>query len=383
MPRRRGEGRETGADGLEPVELEPFDLEPVDPEPIAVEFDPASARARAHADRRRRAAWIAAAVAALIAFAAVAAVGNRNRGRARAESPATSTPPGTDTVDPVRALVLHLGRYWPGGEAIVMDGRLYVARARDARPELVVPELPAVIEEQSGSSLLISTFPELLVATEPNIASHVLSPRTVAIAAREPDEWWILHDDGTIRDTITGNVLRPPAGLRIAAEVDHGFIALDVPHDRWVVWRGDPVMPRLVNSRAQLIGAQGSIAVFRSGCTINGCALEIFDLAHRSAIDGYLPGVPDFAAFSPTGSRLALASTLGDVFLVDPADGAVIARTRSRVLPSLSSPIAWSTDGQHLIVVQQDSVEVRNATDGAVADVVTGTAGLEQLAGLP
>jgi hypothetical protein len=92
--------------------------------------------------------------------------------------------------------------------------------------------------------------------------------------------------------------------------------------------------------------------------------------------------VPDFAQFSPTGSRLALASTLGDVFLMDPANGAVIARTRSRVLPSLSSPIAWSTDGRRLIVVQQDSIEVL-LHDGELSDIITGTAGVEQLAGLP
>jgi hypothetical protein len=230
--------------------------------------------------------------------------------------------------------------------------------------------------------LLISTFPELLVATEPRIASRVLSSHSVAVRAAEPDGWWILSDDGTLRESETGRDLRPPAGLRVAAAVPHGFIALDVPHSRWVLWSGAPRSSPIIASTAQLIAAHGSTVVFRSGCTIDGCTLRIFDLARRSEAHAWLPGVPDFAELSPTGNRLALASTLGDVFLVDPANGALIARTRSRVLPSLSNPIAWSTDGQRLIVVQRDSVEVR-APEGEVSDVITGTAGLEQLAGLP
>ena len=68
---------------------------------------------------------------------------------------------------------------------------------------------------------------------------------------------------------------------------------------------------------------------------------------------------------------------------MNPANGALIARSRSRVLPTLSSPIAWSSDGQHLIVVEKDSVEVRNADNGAVTEIISRTAGLEQLAGLP
>jgi hypothetical protein len=171
--------------------------------------------------------------------------------------------------------------------------------------------------------------------------------------------------------------------LRVAAAVPHGFVALDVRHSQWVVWSGEPSTTPIIDSRAQLVAARGPTIVFRSGCTIDGCDLTIFDLARRSVIHAYVPGVPDFAVFSPTASRLALASTLGDVFLMDPATGDMIAHTRSRVLPSLSSPVAWSTDGQRLLVVQQDSVEVRAATNGAVSDVITGTAGLDQLAGLP
>jgi len=381
MARRRGEPREIDAGDLEPVELEPIELEPIEfrgPDDLGVE--PVTPRRR----RPTRLAWTAATAAALVAVGAVAVAGRHHHSDSAAPPapPATAAPIGT-APDPVGELVQRLAPYWPGGQAIVMYGRLYVARARDAHPALVVPELRAVIEDQSGPSLLISTFPELLVATEPNIAQRVLSPRAVAIRAAEPDEWWILHDDGSIRDTVTGEVLRPPAGLRITAAVPHGFVALDVPHNRWVVWSGDPSMSTLMPARADLLAAQGSMLIFRSNCTIDQCAVEIVDLAHRTEIDAYVPAVPDFAILSPTGDRVALASTLGDVFLVNTADGGVIARSRSRSLPSLSNPVAWSTDGEHLVIVQQDSVEVRNATDGSVSDVITGTAGLDQVAGLP
>jgi hypothetical protein len=378
---RRGGGRR-GIDGsdLEPAGLEPADLETVDPAELRIE--------RGREDRqddRRRVAWIAFAAVVATAFTGVAVFGrvHHTRGASRPAPVPTTLAPAGQGADPVNRLVAHLGRYWPDGEAIVMYGRLYVSRAEDFRPKLVIPDLQAVIGDQSGSSLLISKFPEVLLSTEPLITSRVLSPHSVAIRATEPDEWWILEADGALRDTVTGSVVYPPKGLRVAAAVSHAFVALDVRRGQWVLWTGEPVTKPIVSSRAQLVAAQDSTVVFRSGCTINGCALEIFDLARHSAIDAYLPGVPEFAAFSPTGSRLALTTTLGDVFLVNPADGAVIARTRSRVLPTLSSPIGWSSDGQQLIVVQEDSVEVRDATDGSVTDVLTGTAGLEQLAGLP
>jgi hypothetical protein len=373
---RRDGGRPNDTDDLDPADLEPADLEPLTVGEL---------RRGARRDGRPGVGWIAAAAAVAAVFAGFAVFGSNHHDRRAASHPppvpTTSTPQAGDRADPVSRLVERLGRYWPDGEAIVMDGRLYVSRAEDARP-VVVPATRAVIEDHSGSSLLLSTFPETVVTTEPHIASRVLSQRSVALRAVEPDEWWIFTEGGTLRDTATGLVLSSPAGLRVAAAVRDGFVALDDRHGQWVLWTGGPTH-RIIDSRAQLVAAQGSIAVFRSGCTINGCALEIFDFARRSAIDAYVPGVPDFGAFSPTETRLALASTLGDVFLVNPANGAVIARTRSRVLPTLSSPFDWSSDGQHLVVVQQDSVEVRRATDGAATEVLTDTPGLEQLAGLP
>jgi len=389
MARRRRERHEISADDVEAVDLEPVDL---DLEPVDLELvDPADVRVERRPDgrrdeRRRIVALLTAVVAIVVAFAFVAVKrsGQTARRAAPPAVPTTGISPAFGAADPVSALMRRLKPYWPDGEAIVMFGRIYVARARDPKPELVVPERKAVIDDQSGSSLLLSTFPELLVATEPRVASRLLSRTSIAVRATEPDEWWILTSDGALRDSSSSkNVLHPPSGLRVAAAVPDGFVALDVRHSQWVVWSGEPSTRPIIDSHAQLVAARGPTILFRSGCTIDGCSVEVFDLARRSVVHAYVPGVPDFAVFSPTGSRLALASSLGDVFLMDPATGDMIAHTRSRTLPSLSSPVAWSSDGQRLIVVQDDSVEVRDAMNGTVSDVITGTTGLEQLVGLP
>jgi hypothetical protein len=389
MVRRQRERGEIGADDVDHADLQPvdLDLEPVELEPV----DRADVRAERRSDTRRndrrRVALLAAVVTAVAASVFVAVNGSAHHAPHAAPRPApaatTGTSPTFESADPISTLVRRLQPYWPDGEAMVMFGRLYITRSRDRQPALVGPAQPAVIEDQSGSSLLLSTFPELLVATEPRIASRVLSPQSVAVRATEPDEWWIVTGDGDLRDSVSGSVLHPPGGLHVVAAVPHGFVALDVRHSQWVVWSGEPSTRPIIDSQAQLVVARGPTIVFRSGCTNNGCSLEIFDLARHSTVRAYVPGVPDFAVFSPTGNRLALASSPGDVFLMDPATGDMIAHTRSRVLPSLSSPVAWSSDGERLIVVQNDSVEVRNATTGRVSDVITGTTGLEQLAGLP
>jgi len=373
---------------LEPIDVEPIDLEPIDLEPIDLESDDRNDDApRPNGARlRRNQVLFGLIVAGLAAWGAIALSG-RSHGHPESRGQAPQPPAVTQTDDGqsplVRTLEVALERYWPGATAAVIDGRLYVIHSGRARASLVMPEDQPVIEDQSGSSLLISTFPEELVTTQPAIRTSVLSPHSIAIRATTPGHWWLLSDDRTLRDTIDGTVLHEPLGLRVAAAVPRGFVALDAPHMRWVLWSSGASITPIVPSNAQLVAARGEIVVFRTGCSINGCPLELYDLAQGSMIGTYLPGVPDFAAFSPDGTRLALASTLGDVFLVDPSTGQVIDRTRSRVSPSLSQPFTWSPDGGNLLVVQEDSIEVHRAVDGATTDVIPGTEGLEQLAALP
>src|SRR5262249_52404633 len=155
--RRRGSG-DIGADDVEPVDLEPvdLDLEPIDLEPVGsvgVWAERLPARRR---DDRRRVALLTAAVAAAAALAFVTVNRSAHHTRRAAPRPApvpTTGTPAFESTDSVAALARRLQPYWPDGEAIVMYGRLYVARARDPRPAIVVPQRKAaVIEDQSGSS---------------------------------------------------------------------------------------------------------------------------------------------------------------------------------------------------------------------------------------
>ncbi len=122
---------------------------------------------------------------------------------------------------------------------------------------------------------------------------------------------------------------------------------------------------------------------FTSDCGYRGCTLEILDLTRKTTVTTVLSRIPDFAAFSPDGTRLALATTLGDVYILDPRTGAVIARTHGRDSPSPSLPFSWTPDSRSLLIVQNDDVEIRRASDGVATSIVAPTPGLEQLVALP
>ena len=97
-----------------------------------------------------------------------------------------------------------------------------------------------------------------------------------------------------------------------------------------------------------------------------------------------MSGVPEFATFSPDGTRIALTTTLADVYVFDAGTGEEIARTRSRDAPSPTLPFTWTPDSRALLVVQDHGViEVLQASDGRETRVIAGTDGLQQLAALP
>jgi hypothetical protein len=96
-----------------------------------------------------------------------------------------------------------------------------------------------------------------------------------------------------------------------------------------------------------------------------------------------LSGVPEFATFSPDGTRIALATTLADVYVFDARTAVEIARTRSRPAPSPTLPFTWTPDSRALLVVQDHRIEVLQASDGRETRVIAGTDGLQQLAALP
>ncbi len=361
-------------DDLEPVDLEPVDLEPVDLEPGD---DPL--RFERRRDRRPAWIWIGLVGVGLAAWAAIALTT-----RGGHAPPAPTTPASEPHVDRVAVLapVLRtaLQSVGSGRFAAVIDDRLYVFD--DTGPETLValPEGHATITDQSGSNLLASTFQQTLVSTQP-IGTRTLSSRDVAIRAVTPGRWWLLRDDGTLRLDHRSEFEREPVGLRVVAAVADGFVALDV-HSGWVLWSNGTVRP-IEPLGAQLLTTGPRTVAFKNRCGYNGCSLEVVDLPRATVTTVQLSRVPEFAAFSPDGTRLALATTLADVYILDPKTGGEVARTHSRNSPSPSLPFTWTPDSRALLVVQDQDIAILRASDGVETRVIAGTDGLQQIATLP
>ena len=368
-----------------PDELEPLELEPIDLEPAG--DLPRSERERGPARSRRR-TWAGLALVGigLVSWAAIASTTRDERANP-VPPPVTPTTTTTAPVDRVAtvapALRAGLRGIGSGRFAAVIDDRLYLLDATRAAPTLVrLPEGHATIEERSGSSLLTSTFEQTLVATRP-IATRTLSPRDSAIPALEPGRWWLVRNDGTVRDDRGGPPVLVPAALRIVAAVPDGFVGINAPDFTWAVWSGGSAPRTIAAAGFQLLARGAHTLVFKYDCVYTGCGLEILDLRDGSARNMRLSIVPEFAEYSPDGTRLALASTLGDVYILDARSGGVVARTTALTSPSASSPLAWTPDGALLIVHPDTLVIWRGASDGLTTKAIGGTAGLEQIVALP
>jgi hypothetical protein len=357
-------------DDLEPVDLEPVDLEPRDN----------ASRFERRRDRRPAWIWVGLVGVGLAAWAAIALTT-----RGGHATPGPTTPTSEPHVDRLAVLTtrlrMALQSVGSGRFAAVIDDRLYVFD--DTGPETLValPEGHATITDQSGSNLLASTFQQTLVSTQP-IGTRTLSPRDVAIRAVTPGRWWLLHDDGTLRLDHRSEFEREPKALRVVAEVQDGFVALDAPDFRWVLWSGANIRP-LAPPGYQLVDTGPRTILFKHNCGYGGCDLEILDLARGTVRMTRSARVPEFAAFSPDGTRLALASTLGDVSIVDAKSGETIAQTRGRESPSPSRPFAWTPDSYALLVVQDHDIAILRASDGFMTRVIDRTDGLQQIAALP
>jgi hypothetical protein len=363
-------------DDLEPIDLEPVDLQPAD---AASPFERA---------RRRRPAWvwIAVVTAGLGAWAAIALTTQGSSGHV----PLPPVPPTTaNTLDRERvdrthavsqALLAGMKTLGVRHFAAVIDDRLYVFDGQKPSVNLVpLPEGHVAVTAQSGPSLLASTFQQTLVSTN-LIATATLSPRDTALPATTPDHWWLLHNDGTIRRADQSVGEQVPNGLRVVAAVTDGFVALD-SNSGTVVWSRSTITP--IAPVGQFLAAGPRTLVFMNHCGYSGCRVEIYDTILGTVIRMDLPRVPNFAAFSPNGKRLAIGSTLGDVFIIDPVTGSDFARTDSVALASPSLPFTWTPDGRALLVVQNDRIEVRRASDGIATGEIRETAGVEQLIALP
>ena len=367
-------------DDLEPIDLEPADLDRPDSRRDVAD----DARLRPGRDRRRVLA-VGALGLGVVACAALALTAKGgHRGATPAPAPSSTTSPG-GLVDPVArvggTLRSALRRTGSGRFAIVVDDHLYVLGGARTTPALVLlPDGPVTIEDASGSSLLTSSSATTLVSTD-NLFTRTLTDHETALRATTPEHWWILRDDGTIRADFAGAPTTEPAGLRLTAAVRNGFVALDA-HSAWVAWVGTSITP-LPAPAGQLVASAPDAVVLRNDCSLAGCVLAFNDLADSTSTSIRFPAVPEFAAYSPDGTRLAVASTVGDVFILDASTGRILDRTLSRQSDSPSLPFSWTPKGDALLVVQDEDVEVRRASDGALTRVIPGTAGLEQLVALP
>jgi hypothetical protein len=367
-------------------DLEPIDLEPIDP---ASDSESRFDRERPR-DRRTAVVWTCVVVGALGLWAAIALTNHSDRKQALPAPPTTAAPPVTVTTPTVQRLMELAPRLWEGLRgvgtgrfAIVVDDRLYLLdeASTEAQTTLVpLPEGHVTIDDQNGSSLLASTFQQTLVSTTP-LTTRTLSVRDGAFRAVAPERWWLGRGDGTLRNDLTGAVEQVPPGLRVVAAVAQGFVALDMT-SRWVLWSTSGITT-IGPSGGQLLAAAPHEIAIQYACADNSCPIDVIDTASRHRGTVTVPLVPQFGAFSPDGTQLALTSTRGEVYLLETATLREVIETASQlaVIPSL--PLTWTSDGQTLLVVRADEIDIMRASDGVPVRSVTGTVGLEQLVALP
>jgi hypothetical protein len=371
-----------GDDDLEALDIVPVDLEPVDAD--------SSERTPGSGARSGARPWLWGAVlgAGLIAWAAIALTARG--GNAHSTTPPTSIPapasqaptPAITTLEP--RLADGLRGVGSGRFAIVVDDRLYLLNiaGADSQATLVpLPEGHVTIDDQSGTSLLASTFQQTLVSTQP-AATHTLAVDEVAIRGGEPNPWVLLRSDGTIRDQRGDILAYAPAGLRVFGAVDGGYVADDPKNQRWVLWSTSGTRT-IAPGTFQLLDAGPRALAFKSGCGYSGCDLELVDLRGRITASNRLATVPQFAALSPDGTRLALASTQGSVSIVDTSTAQILGSMSTTAAQNVSLPFSWTPDGRDLVVVGENDLEILRASDGVMTADIVVTPDLEQLVALP
>jgi hypothetical protein len=359
-------------DDLEPiaVDLEPVDLEPETREPLDQEWQLEQARIR----RRVWIFWGALAAACFAIWAIASSSGGGNH-----LEPAPPLDRGQALIDELRLGLKGVGS---SRFAAVINDRLYVFDESRAGPTLVpLPEGHAAIQDVSGSSLLVSTFEETLVSTQP-AGTRTLSPRDTPVRAVAPGKWWRLSSGGIIRPDPGGDPIPVPPGLRVVAAVNHDFLAQRAPDSAWVLWSPGSTTTTVAPAGYQLLFAGPETIVFKHGCGYNGCFVETSNFVRRVFTTNRLSVIPQYAALSSDGRLVALASTLGDVFIVDTRTGRVLP-VRGVRAQNVSLPFSWTPDGRSLVVVGDHDVRVLRASDGFATAVIAKTDGVEQIVALP
>jgi hypothetical protein len=293
-------------------------------------------------------------------------------------------PPPAPTV--ARELAAGLHGIGTGRFAAVIDDRLYLVDEHADAPGLIaLPEGHPTIDDQRAASVLVTTYAaDVVVATRP-VQSSALAVGDAALPPTSGTDWWVLRPDGTLHRQHDATIVRPPPGFRAYGTLDDGFVGLQAPDDHWVYWAPRGVSYLARSGYEALAGGLHTVA-FKHECGDGGCVLSILHVDTGEANDFRLAQVPEFATFSPDGSRLAFSSTLGRVYVIDVLTGDVLVDTEARGpvndLPPART-FAWTPDGAFLLIVSDPGVEVRRASDGGLVRQVGIGGGLEQVVALP
>ncbi|MEV6846475.1 NB-ARC domain-containing protein [Actinoplanes sp. NPDC051411] len=207
----------------------------------------------------------------------------------------------------------------PGGQWLATGGQDELVRVWEAgfgpRSVPAGGPLRAVSLSPDGRTLLTATDQAI------NIGSHfVAAPGPVSAAAVADDgAWFVLGDDRTIRDTVTG-------GIRSVLRGHQGDAA-----------------SILIAPGGSLIATWGPDA-----------PLQLWDSADGRAL-WQVRGVTT-AAFSPDGGVLVVATTDHDIVLVDPATGTI--RRRATDAPGLIGAVAVTSDGWKIAVARGPALDL-------------------------
>jgi hypothetical protein len=358
-----------GGDDLEPVELEPLDVE---------------ARPRPpRAPLRIRPRWVAVA-AALVAMWIVIAVATRGDGNNAAAplTPATATP-NRVRISGALDLLAGLQGVGSGHFAVVINDELRLIDPNAGSDQRVdLRPGPLSIESQNGSSLVVRQNNRLLlVGTNPISVEPLPRDDQLPIATLEPDHWWMLspEHDGIVQRDGDGPVQQVPAGLRLLAAVDGGFLAST--RDSYVLWDGWHV--RTLPFHGSFLDATSRLVAVAKDCPGPSCLVDIADLPSGATVR--LPGEnAERGTLSPDGSRLAGTSALSFyVTMLDTTTGLPRMTLPRRATAATVAPFTWTPSGDALLVLTNTDLAVVRASDGVTERTIDDGGAVQQIVALP
>jgi hypothetical protein len=357
-----------GDDVLEPVELEPLDVEdqPLPPrEPLHI-----------------RPSWVAVIAAVVVAWIVIAVVTRDDHRKPTAPTTPTTAARNTFPASRPADLVVALKGVGSGRFAAVINSELFILNTNTGTRERVdLPPGPLWIESQNGSSLLVrKNRAYYLIGTVP--ISVVALPLSVPpIATLDRDHWWVVSPSqgGILRRDGDGPIQGVPAGVRLLAAVDDGFLATS--RDSFVVWDGWTVRPLSIHG--SFFDATSRVVALGTNCPGLACVVDVTDL-QRGGSTRLSAANADRAKLSPDGSRLAVASERSQyVTMVDVTMGLTRSVLPRRKSPPMVAPLAWTPTGDALLVLTDSNISVVRASDGMTERTIDDGGSVQQIVALP